>query len=166
MDLLGQILAMAAVLVAGGAAVAAALQAREARRSRIDAEAARDESRRARDESVELARRAVLEAGRLADAQEELVSLKKREFPEPAIEWSLAQFSPSGWQFINVGDLVAHDALVGGTKVIPDEKEPRDVEPGDDLGFIVSKTMGPRPEVILTWTDHAGVAQSIKRTIR
>jgi hypothetical protein len=159
-------------------AVATFWQAGEARVARRDARDSLSESRTAqsaseaaRDEAVRLSEEANDAFKRQALAQERANELAEAALPKPMINWQIRAINKSRYEIVNIGNVIARDALVSGAGeepgfIDPGSTVPRDVPPQDGLDFFAMKVMGPDPRMRITWTSPDGIEETAERDIR
>lgn len=115
---------------------------------------------------------------RSATANEESAAALKRaneiaeaSLPQPQVRWEIRPISKNRYACVNQSDMSIERARVTGAGdspglIRPDETEPRTVEPGDALGFIAMKVMGPSPVVQLEYFHPISkTMQEVKRTL-
>lgn len=90
---------------------------------------------------------------------------------EPTALWRVLPISGSRYEVRNIGTHTALRAALtdanGGGPVRPEDKVPRDVEPGDSLAFLAFRVSGPDPRYLLRWVDAvSGAEHKQERDIR
>ena len=162
----------ALLLVTGGAAVAAVVQARTAVDARNDAQTAQAESEKARDEAVRLAREANASFVRQAEAQERTAAAMEVAQPKPLVKWTVGEARKHHWIVRNDGNTVAVQARIwnasdGEVILTVEDGGPRDVARGDFLTFRHLPTGGGgTPKIGVACVDpETGVEQAMERRL-
>lgn len=171
------VIALGAFALSAVGAVIALWQAGIASRARADAQQARDDAAgheqaalTASQKAADAATRSADEAKRSADALEEANALARAAMPTD--RWSLSPGSGVRHSVMNVSGGLLTDVTVHGAteddleRVSMEGKNPRDVQQGESVYFVVLQAWGlPPANVVVSSSTPSGILDKFTRTV-
>lgn len=150
------------LVLTGGAALAALVQARVAQRAQEGAESAQSKAEQARDEALQLSKEANAAFVRQAEAQERANEIAAAQLPSDGARWTVRHVRGVRWVMQNVGNrtaenLTVHEMNQPAGFLRHDYSTPVDVAPNDVLDLTVLAADGsPNIKVQLRWREGDG----------